>query len=421
MTSLGTHLEIIAPSAAMLSLMKQLNRLHKRVSSHPAPWVHVTLLAVLLSACGTVPMPKKVTGTPSATTSSTAPLPPATGRPMSVDKAEDAKILIPAKSAAETAKFDALNAREHVQNAVSALQYGQEANAKLDLEAALRQEPENKTAKSLMSQIQADPVQYFGGSESFSYTVQSGDSLSTIARRFLDDPLKFHILAKFSGITDPSHLESGQTIRVPGKKPPPEVAAMPTAEESRVHQAKRFYDTAKYQDAIELLEGSGAESGEGRDLLVLSYIKYADELAQKANLLEAQNILEKAVSIQPGNDKLKKQLKQVERQREATRLYKAGADAVAAGDSAKALDAFSAVLKLDPAHEGAKKQIVSMKSDAVESMHKDAMTEYRKQNLEKAIDLWDRVLALDSSHELAKLYRARAVELKDKLQKLDKK
>ena len=131
--------------------------------------------------------------------------------------------------------------------------------------------------------------------------------------------------------------------------------------------------------------------------------------------------MEKAVSIQPSNDKLKKQLKNVERQREATRLYKVGADAVAAGDSAKALDAFSSVLKLDPAHEGAKKQIVSMKSDAVESMHKDAMTEYRKQNLEKSIDLWDRVLALDSTHELAKLYRARAVELKDKLQKLDKK
>ena len=49
------------------------------------------------------------------------------------------------------------------------------------------------------------------------------------------------------------------------------------------------------------------------------------------------------------------------------------------------------------------------------------MTEYRKQNLDKAIDLWDRVLALDPNHELAKLYRARAVELKVRLEKLDKK
>ena len=382
---------------------------------HSALWgsTAVLLLAVALSACGTMPMPtKKAEGT-------STPGAPSSPAQQGIVKADDTKTGIHVKPAGEPPKLDTLSAREHLQNAVTALQYGQEVNAKADLEAALRQDPESKIAKSLMAQIQADPVQYFGGQESFSYTVQSGDSLSTIARRFLDDPLKFHILAKFSGINDPSHLQPGQIIKVPGKRPM-EAPVMPTGEESRAQQAKRFYDAGKYQDAIELLE-SGGESGEGRDLLVLSYIKYADELAQKANLLEAQNILEKAVSIQPGNDKLKKQLKQVERQREAVRLYKAGTDAVAAGDSAKALDAFSAVLKLDPTHEGAKKQIVSMKSDAVDSLHKDAMTEYRKQNLEKAIDLWDRVLMLDPSHELAKLYRARAVELKDKLQKLDKK
>ncbi len=387
--------------------MKKLYPSNKPATCRSTVLDKIVLLSLVaaLSACGTVPMPRKV--------SSTA----AIGQTGTV-KPDDTKSA-PTKHSTDAPKVDNLSAREHVQNAVTALQYGQEANAKVDLEAALRQDPENKMAKSLMTQIQADPVQYFGGQESFSYTVQSGDSLSTIARRFLDDPLKFHILAKFGGVTDPSHLEPGQTIRVPGKRPVE--ALVSPGEESRVLQAKRFYDAGKYQDAIELLEGGGAEGGEGRDLLVLSYIKYADELAQKANLLEAQNILEKAVSIQPGNDKLKKQLKQVERQREAARMYKTGTDAVAVGDSVKALDAFSGVLKLDPTHEGAKKQILSMKSDAVESMHKDAMTEYRKQNLDKAIDLWDRVLAMDTNHELAKLYRARAVELKDKLQRLDKK
>ena len=385
----------------------------KSVLHHGLSAATAVVLTLLLGGCGTVPMPKKADGTSPVAGSTTTP--PAAGK-----KVEDGKPGAPLKPGVEASKVDNLSAREHVQNAVTALQYGQEVNAKADLEAALRQDPESKIAKSLMAQIQADPAQYFGGQESFSYTVQSGDSLSTIARRFLDDPLKFHILAKFGGITDPSHLQPGQTIRVPGKKPP-EVAVTPTGEESRTQQAKHFYDAGKYSDAIELLESGGAESSEGRDLLVLSYIKYADELAQRANLLEAQNILERAVTIQPNNEKLKKQLKQVERQREAARLYKAGTDAVAAGDSAKALDAFSAVLKLDPMHEGAKKQIVSMKSDAVESMHKDAMTEYRKQNLDKAIDLWDRVLALDPNHELAKLYRARAVELKVRLEKLDKK
>lgn len=357
-------------------------------------------LAVMLNACGTTP-------TNSAQSSSAA-------QPAS--KADDMKGGSHTKPG-EAPKPDTLSAREHIQNAVTALQYGQEANAKADLEAALRQDPESKTAKSLMAQIQADPAQYFGSAEFFNYTVQSGDSLSTIARRFLDDPLKFHILAKFGGITDPSHLQPGQVIKVPGKRPAE--AQITAAEESRVQQAKRLNDAGRYPEAIEVLEAG--DSAEGRDLLVLAYSKYAEELVQKANLPEAQNMLEKAMVIQPGNEKLKKQLKQMERQREVARLYKTGTDAIAVGDGAKALDAFGAVLKLDPTHEGAKKQVVAMKADALESMHKDAMAEYRKQNLDKAIDLWDRVLMLDPGHELAKLYRARAVELKDKLQKLDKK
>ena len=379
---------------------------------HPELWRSsvVLLLTVLLGACGTMPIPKKA-GEPSPS-ASFAPTQP---NPSNLDE----KVASPEQPAGELTKVDTLSAREHTINAVTALQYGQEANAKADVEAALRQDPENKTAKSLMAQIQADPAEYFSGQDSFNYTVQSGDSLSSIARRFLDDPLKFHILAKFGGITDPSHLQPGQIIKVPGKRPV-EAPVTQTGEESRLQQAKRFYDAGKYQEVIVLLEGTNT-SGEARDLWILSSIKYADELTQKASLLEAQNIIEKALLIQPGNDKLKKQLKQLERQREIVRLYKSGTDAVAAGDKPKALDAFSAVLMLDPAHEAAKKQIGNMKSDAVDVMHKDAMTEYRKQNLDKAIDLWDRVLVLDPNHELAKLYRARAVELKDKLQKLNKK
>jgi tetratricopeptide (TPR) repeat protein len=226
-------------------------------------------------------------------------------------------------------------------------------------------------------------------------------------------------LAKYNAIEDPSRLVPGQSIRIPGKRPPEPVA--PSPEVSRYQQAKRFYDASKYQDAIEWLESAKLETAEERDLLVLSYTKYADELAKKADLLEAQSVLEKAVSIQPGNEKLKKQLKQVENKREANQLYKQGTDALAAGDKDRAIEAFNQTVKLDPTHEGARTQLMSLKGDAIESMHKEAMVEYRKQNLDKAIDLWDSVLAMDPNHELAKLYRARALELKEKLDKLDKK
>jgi len=385
----------------------------------------VLVVLCALVSCGTVSSPKK------AENSAAAPMPPA-----------------PAVTNPEISRGDAV-AREHLQNAMNALQVGREANAKTELDAVLRQDPENKIARSLLAQIQTDPAKYFSAQDSFNYTLQPGDTLPSIAQRFLDEPLKFHILARFNGITDPSRLAPGRVIKVPGKKagtiasaaagddshradfarggddtrradsPTPRIESARGGSESRTQRARQFYDAGKYQQAIETLESSGAANSEARDLLALCYGKYAEELVQNRNLIDAQSVLENALSIQPGNDKLRKQLRQVQKQREVMRLYKAGTESMAAGDSDKALDAFNAVLKLDPAHEDAKKQVASISSDNVESMHKDALLEYNKQNLDKAIDLWDRVLALLPTHSSAKLYRARAVDLRSKLQKLD--
>jgi len=55
----------------------------------------------------------------------------------------------------------------------------------------------------------------------------------------------------------------------------------------------------------------------------------------------------------------------------------------------------------------------------IESLHKEALNAYRRQNLDKAIGLWDEVLALDPEHENARLYRSQAISLKKKLSNLN--
>ena len=323
----------------------------------------------------------------------------------------------------------------HIQKAMTALQAGQEANAKKELDTLLRQDPENKVARSLLAQIKTDPATYFGDQDSFNYTLQPGDTLSSIAQRFLNEPLKFYILARYNGITDPSRVVPGRIIKVPGKKPASPLATVAPGDSprvarveptqaggnSRTQQARYFYVAGKYQQAIEILQGGGTVVGDARELLILSYGKYAEELAQSGNLIDAQSVLESALSIQPGNERLRKQLRLVEKQREVARLYKAGTESMVAGNSGKALETFNAVLKLDPKHEAAMHHIASINADSIDAMHKDAMLEYSKQNLDQAIAIWDRALAVLPNHADAKFYRARALDLKSRLQKLDQK
>jgi tetratricopeptide (TPR) repeat protein len=191
-------------------------------------------------------------------------------------------------------------------------------------------------------------------------------------------------------------------------------------EQIKYEQARKHYDSGNYSDAMVILEALTNQHKDNlkyRDLLVMSYTKYAGYLVTEADLLEAQTILEKAISIQPYNRDLQRQLKELENRREAERQYDLGVKALESSDRDKAIDAFNKVLELKPEHELANKQLAEMRTRYIDSYQKKAMTLYRKQELDASIEAWGRVLALDPENELAKLYRARAIELKVKLER----
>lgn len=111
-----------------------------------------------------------------------------------------------------------------VVTAIEQLENGQEEAALAELERVLQADPNQRLALSLMRQIKEDPVSMLGR-ESFPYRVQAGESLSSIAGRYLRDVYLFYALARYNGIKVPRQLAGGQTIRVPGKAPAPGAAA----------------------------------------------------------------------------------------------------------------------------------------------------------------------------------------------------
>ena len=112
------------------------------------------------------------------------------------------------------------------------LDAGQKDAAVADLERVLAFDPQQKTASTLMRQVREDPVALYGR-ESFVYRVQSGDTLATIAQRFMNDRDQFYGLARYNDIKVPRQLPVGQSIRIPGKQPrvapPPVPSAAPAA------------------------------------------------------------------------------------------------------------------------------------------------------------------------------------------------
>ncbi|ODU08362.1 MAG: hypothetical protein ABS84_13210 [Rubrivivax sp. SCN 71-131] len=110
--------------------------------------------------------------------------------------------------------------------AAELLEQGHEEQALVEIAHALQTDPGNRLAQSLQRQVRTDPQQLLGR-ESFSYRVQSGESLSRIAGRFLNDVHLFYALARYNDIKVPRQVQEGQLIRVPGKAPPPASTTQP--------------------------------------------------------------------------------------------------------------------------------------------------------------------------------------------------
>lgn len=115
---------------------------------------------------------------------------------------------------------------QRYQAALQALQEGRTPVARVELVALLQEQPSDRRARSLLTEIDVDPRQLYG-SDSFSYTIQSGDTLFSLSKRFLKNPLNFYGLARFNNLTLPVELQPGQQILIPGHYRAPERAVTP--------------------------------------------------------------------------------------------------------------------------------------------------------------------------------------------------
>ncbi|MEI7035893.1 LysM domain-containing protein [Fulvimonas yonginensis] len=85
------------------------------------------------------------------------------------------------------------------------------------------------------------------------------------------------------------------------------------------------------------------------------------------------------------------------------------------GQKAQALERMDEALDTDPRLPPAGADAMALRKQLVSVYHQRAIVLYRDQQLDEAIALWNRVLAIDPGFEPATVYRARALELKQRL------
>ncbi len=379
---------------------------------------------------------------------------------------------------------DDLPPSQRVKKALQMLEQGDYEDARNQLNWALQEKPGLQIADNLIQQIDANPIDYLGV-KNFYYQVESGDSLSIIAGKFLQDPMKFVILARYNKLDNPSNLAPGDRIRVPGMMPEdlwhkqkkkkhqskipsptdptpvsaereeatttgqtsspsqtdltqPQQASTVTRVRAPIVQpaapppptldqvlttAKSLHASGDLPGAISQLEFEGGRYAHDQRLQKLQighYREHAEQLNQQGSLGQARTILEKVVLLDAKDEQAIKDLILVEDKLESEKLYRVGSDLLKGGEVEKAYETFTQSLTYNPENVQAKEGQLACRDRLTTDYHRQAMSHFHHQELDQAITLWDKILRLDPGHTLAPGYRARAIEMKQKLEKIER-
>lgn len=242
------------------------------------------------------------------------------------------------------------------------LEHGHYGEGEQALRRYIRQHPDDQQAKSMLRQLTVKPEQMLGQA-SRPYVVRPGDSYSVLAARFLGDSNLFLILARYNGSTNPSQLSVGQTIRIPTSAPSGSVAA---------------------KAASAAAQGADQRAGEESRLMVPpTSAPTTEATAAKAARLQAESVA-----------------------------------LLGRGQKTQALARLDQAFDLDPRLQPSGPKAASLREQLLANYHQRAVILYRDQKLDPAIALWNHVLAINPGYEPALIYRARALELKQRLKQL---
>lgn len=313
--------------------------------------IQVAAAALILAGCATAPPPQPATPQPTPSDSARSdapPAPPPTPRPP------------PSVAEQQQANKTALRVAD-------LLEAGNEVDARAEIDRALALDPNNKLALNFQRQMTVNPRATLG-EESYPYTVKPGESLSKIAGRFLGDIYGFYLLARYNDIKVPRLVSAGQTIRVPGKAPPPE--ARPPREARPVEPKPRP--------------------------------------PQEVEPPAPPPAPPVAPPPPPPQDSLSP----------AKKAYREGLAAQKVGNKDRAYQSFRQAEKLDPSHAEARTRADQLRRELVQQHERNARSAMARQDLDGAVRSWDRVLEIDPGNDTARLERQKTLKLQENLKKL---
>lgn len=282
-----------------------------------AATVLILLSGASLSACGTTD-----TGTTAQNVFNAPPAPP----PSPLPPPPPRNVVPPVNRQASTARAPVfmaapgLTGRQRLKLAVDLLGRGEADHAKVEVETFLKDQPDSELGKSLLSQITEDPRAVLGA-QSFSYTVQPGETLASLAEKFLDDRFKFYVLARYNGVNVPTAPQVGRVLQIPGTQRRGDPRKVSTMNDEALIQARLAPPRRTPPPAVAVTPNNPAapppvppRAVASRNPARANELRgQALEMMSKGSIAQAVALLQQALTLDPGSSVIKRDLDRAKR------------------------------------------------------------------------------------------------------------
>lgn len=268
-------------------------------------------------------------------------------------------------------------------------------------------------------------------SDTIQYTVRSGDTLGSIAKKMLGNAQRYLEIAELNNIEPQAPIYVGQKLKLPSKglilvKPrttqqvetqkqqPAQQANKSASEIDTLLSEQRYYEAIEYARAQEDL----SENNELQEKLIIATQNQVRQFRQQGQVGEAEGLLQ--VLIDDG--RLSESSQQILLSNlAALNVEQDLAEAKQLADKQEFDESYDILLsawQVSGTDLESNALFTGTRNRVSEHYHQQALRLYRNQKLDAALVYWDRILAINPSDDLALVYKDRVKALKEKLDSL---
>lgn len=263
------------------------------------------------------------------------------------------------------------------------------------------------------------------------YRVQKGDTLGSIAYKFLGSAGYYTKIASLNNINPSQPIHLGQQLLIPTSSnlnqaatitsQPIKLATKSVQKEPQNAEAiSKAISEKDYKLALNLLlkEASEKNSGQIQQQIKTTAQAYSNSLTEQNKPFEAKNMLNRltAHSNVSAVNKLAftDQLNQINCQEFIDK-------ALQSNQQNKPQETYihlKSAFEIAPQTAQESSDFVNLRDEITESKHQEALRYYRKQQLTQALNAWQEILAIKPNDDLAIVYIDRVKAIQQKLEEL---